>query len=235
MTAESDPRAGAAAAPIESRRGERPWAGGSLGRELPRVPRRYGQWAAAVLFVLISVVAAGWFWQQKSDRVEVLAIQHAVSAGSVIERSDLNLVEVSGVEGAIPARDISTVVGKVAGVGLVPGQILTLDMVTSGTLPGPGQRVVGLELDGTRAPGGLKPGDAVVVLAVPPSGDASSPDALDSPTVLAPAATVVGVDLVEGAGTRFTLLVPKEAADRVAAYGAAGRISLVQAPLGGEG
>ena len=202
---------------------------------MPRVPRRYGQWAAAVLFVLISVLAAGWFWQQKSDRVEVLAIAHAVSAGSVIERSDLKRVEVSGVEGAIRADDFSAVVGKTAGVGLVPGQILNLDMVTSGSLPGPGQRVVGLELDGTRAPGGLRPGDAVVVLAVPPSGDASSPDQLDAPTVLAQDATVVGVDHVEGAGTRLTLLVPKESADRVAAYGAAGRISLVQAPLGGEG
>lgn len=194
----------------------------------------YGQWAAAVLFVLVSVLAAGWFWQQNSDRVEVLAVTGAVSAGSVIEEADLELVEVSGVEGAIPAAELPSVDGKTTSVGLVAGQVLTLDMLTSEPLPGPGQRIVGLQLDGTRAPSGLGPGDFVTVLAVPPTADAGTPDQLDSPTVLDQDTTVVAVEQVEGAGTRFTLLVARNAAARIAAYGAAGRTALVQSPLGGE-
>ena len=49
-----------------------------------------------------------------------------------------------------------------------PGQVLTPEMLTPDPLPGPGERVVGVQLDGTRAPGGLVPGDRVSVLAVPP-------------------------------------------------------------------
>lgn len=206
----------------------------SLAHELPRMPRRYGQWAAAVLFVVVSVLAAGWLWQQKSGRVEVLAVAHAVPAGSVVERADLKIVEVSGVDNAIPASSVTRVEGETASVGLVPGQILSRDMLASRPIPGPGQREVGVELDGTRAPGGLSPGAAVTVVAVPPSGDAGAPDQLDSPTVLADTASVVSVEHIEGAGTRFTLLVPSAVANRVAAYGAAGRLAIVQAPVGGD-
>ena len=128
-----------------------------LGHDLPRVPRRYGQWAGAVLFVVMAVLLAGWFWQQKSDQEAVLAMAEPVAAGAVITAEDLAIVEVSGVDGAIPSADSSSVVGSTAAVGLVDGQILTRDMVTSDPLPGPGERVVGLQLDATRAPAGLHP------------------------------------------------------------------------------
>jgi hypothetical protein len=205
-----------------------------LGRGMPRVPRRYGQWAAAVLLVLVSVLAAGWLWQQKSERVEVLAVTRAVPAGSVLERGDLNVVEVAGVDAAVEAGEASTVIGSTAAVALVPGQVLSREMLTKVPVPGPGERVVGVELNGSRAPVGLEPGDRVRVLAVPPTGDASTPAELSSPTVLAQAATVESVDRVEGGGMRFALLVPRAAADQVAAFGAAGRVSLVQSPLGGD-
>jgi len=206
----------------------------SLGHERSRVPRRYGQWAGAVLFVVMAVLLAGWFWQQKSDQRAVLVIAEPVSAGSVITAEDLEIIEVSGVKGAIPSADSSSVVGSTAAVGLVDGQILTRDMVTIDPLPGPGERVVGLQLDATRAPAGLMPGDAVVVLSVPPAGDPSTPDELDDPTVLAPKATVASVTVIEGAGTRLTLLVPESVAERITAYVAAGRVALVQAPIGGD-
>ncbi len=204
------------------------------GRELPRVPRRYGQWAATVLFVLVAVLAAGWLWQQKSERVELLAVTHAVPAGSVLGRDDLQVVEVAGLPNALGAGQAANVVGSTAGVGLVAGQVLTPAMLTADPVPGPGERVVGVELDGTRTPAGLAPGDVVRVLAVPPTGDASSPAELASPTVLAASVRVRSVDRIEGAVTRFALLVPQTEADRVAAFGAAGRLSLVQASLGGE-
>lgn len=206
-----------------------------LGHDLPRVPRRYGQWAGAVLFVLMAVVLAGWFWQQNSDRHEVLAVAHPVPAGTVITPDDLKVVAVAGVTSTISSENAASVVGSTAAVGLVEGQILTRDMVTSKPLPGPGERVVGLQLDATRAPTGLLPGDVVVVLAVPPSGDPSSPEELDHPTVLAPRATVLSAEVVEGAGTRLALVVPDSVAERVTAYVAAGRVALVQAPVGGDG
>lgn len=203
-------------------------------RDLPRVPRRYGQWAAAVLFVLVTVLAAGWLWQQRSDREEVLAVGVAVPAGSVIERGDLRVQEVAGVDAAIAAADVDSIVGSSAAVSLVPGQILNPDMLTSVPVPGPGERVVGVELDATRTPGGLKPGDVVTVLAVPPSGDPGSPDELESPAVLAETVSLLNVATVQGAGTRLTLVVPEAAANTVAAFGSAGRVAVVQAPVSGD-
>jgi Flp pilus assembly protein CpaB len=207
----------------------------SLGHDLPRVQRRYGQWVGAVLFVVMAAVLAGWFWQQKSDRQEVLVVAHPVPAGAVLTSHDLKVVEVAGVDAAISSSDSESVIGSTAAVGLVESQILTPDMITSDPVPGPGQRVIGLQLDATRAPAGLRPGDAVFVLAVPPAGDPSAPDELDDPTVLAPRATVASNTVIEGAGARITLLLPEAVAERVTAYVAAGRVALVQAPIGGDG
>lgn len=229
MTTETDRR------PATDQERTEPPRSRSLGHDLPRVPRRYGQWAGAVLFVVMAVLLAGWLWQQKSDRQEVLEIAHRVPAGTVLSSADLRVVEVAGVRDAISSRDSDSVIGETAAVGLVEGQILTRDMVTGHPLPGPGERLVGLQLGATRAPSGVQPGDVVVVLAVPPSGDPSSPDQLDQPTVLAPRATVVSTNLIEGAGSQLTLLVPEGVAERVTAYVAAGRVALIQAPIGGDG
>ena len=204
-------------------------------RDLPRVPRRYGQWAGAALFVLVAVLIAGWLWQQKSDRQEILVVASPVPAGAILTAGDLRIALVAGVDAAIGVQETESVVGATAAVALVDGQILTRDMVTADPLPGPGERVIGLQLDATRAPSGLRAGDAVMVLAVPPAGDPSSPEDLDDPVVLADEATVASAIAIEGAGSRLTLVVADEVAERVAAYVAAGRVALVQAPVGGDG
>jgi hypothetical protein len=206
----------------------------SLGRDLPRVPRRYGQWAGAVLFVVMAVLLAGWFWQERDDRVAVLAVTGSVAAGEEITADDLQVIEVSGVNGTIRRADTASVIGSTAAVGLVDGQVLTHALITTDPVPGPGERVVGLQLDPTRAPARLLPGDAVIVVAVPPAGDPSTPSELDSPDVLANRATVASAELIEGAGTRLTLLVPDAVGERVTAYIAAGRVALLQAPIGGD-
>jgi hypothetical protein len=198
------------------------------------VPRRYGQWASAVLFVVVAVLLAGWLWQQKSDRVEMLAVAHPVPAGAVITANDLKVVEVAGVADGVPASESADVVGNTAAVGLVEDQILSHDVVTPDPVPGAGQRVVGLQLDATRTPSGLAPGDVVAVLAVEPSGDPGTPAQLDKPTVLADTARIVSAEQVEGAGTRLSVLVTSDVADQVASYAAAGRVALVQGPVGGD-
>ena len=124
--------------------------------------------------------------------------------------------------------------GSTAAVGLVPGQVLNRDMLTFDPIPGPGERAVGVELDATRVPGGLAPGDVVTILAVPPTGDPSTPIELDSPPILAEEATVLSAVRIEGAGTRLTLVVREDQANRVAGFGAVGRLALVQSPTGGD-
>lgn len=235
MTAPSDVGSRAAGAPPTSGPGVVASSVTRRSRAVSRVPRRYGQWAATVLFVLVTALAAGWLWQQKSSRQEVLAAANEVAAGTVIDRGDVTVVEVAGVQDTLSVADLDAVVGSTATVGLVPGQVLSTAMLTRVPVPGPGQRVVGVELDATRTPGGLTPGDVVVILAVPPAGDPSTSRELESPSVLAREVDVLSAVRVEGAGTRLTLLVAEQQANRVAAFGAAGRVAVVQAPTAESG
>jgi hypothetical protein len=97
-----------------------------LGHDLPRVPRRCGQWAGAVLFVLVSVLVAGRMWQQQSDREEVLAVATPVPAGAETTVEDVEDVEVAGPEDdSILAADSAVVIGSTAGFGLVDAGVGT--------------------------------------------------------------------------------------------------------------
>lgn len=200
--------------------------------KLPTRPRRLGQWAATVLFVIISVTAAAWLWNQQGDQVEVLAVDTEVPAGHVLSRTDLTSTSVAGVDGAIRVAEVDGVIGSVAAVPLVPGQILTDSLLTTDQVPAEGQQIVGLQLDATRAPAELEAGDEITALAAPPTGDPGDERALDSPRLLAEAATVFSVSDVEGVGSRISLVVSDDEAPRLAAYGAAGRVALVQTPAG---
>lgn len=203
-------------------------------------PKRLGQWAATVLFVLVVVLAAGWLWTQKGHQTDVLAVARNVPAGSVLTQSELQSVSVSGVSGAIPVSDMSAAVGKTLVVGMTRGQIVTQGVVTSSPVPGNGYRVVAALLTPGRVPAGLAPGSAVDVLAAPPAAAANaSLSQLSNPQVLAPAIQVLSVgspagsSAAGGTGTEVSLLVPASSANEVAEYAAAGEVVLVQAPLSG--
>jgi hypothetical protein len=186
------------------------------------------------LFVVLAALAAGWLWQQRGDRVEILTVNRDVPAGTVIEQGDLSIADVARLGQGIPASRADSVVGELAAVPLVGGQVLMARMLTNEPLPGPGRRMVGVQLDATRSPADLAPGDVVSVLAVPPMGNAGSPSSLEEPSVLADRATVVSARQVAGEGIQLTMLVPKDVANTVAAFGAAGRVAVVQAPIGGD-
>ncbi|MEO7844363.1 MAG: SAF domain-containing protein [Nocardioides sp.] len=190
-----------------------------------------GQWTAAVLFVVVMALAAAWLYQRKGDMVEVLVVQRSVAAGAVIGNSDLGTAQVSGVAGALDLNDVESVVGMRAVAGLVPGQVLTDAAVTSDQLPAVGQKVVALRLDFGRVPDGLGAGAMVDVLAVPGEGE-TDPGALDDPTVLAAQVQVVAVTEAVDGGLVVSVLAPDASSDRVAAYAAAGRVTIIQAPTG---
>ena len=186
-----------------------------------------------MLFLVVCLVAAGWLWQHKGDQVEVLAVRTAVPAGASLDRSDLATSSVSGVPGAIRAAEADRVVGRVAATGLVPGQVLLEELVTDVPVPSAAERMVGLQLDPTRVPDGLAPGDVVTVVAVPPPGDPGGAGRLARPTVLTEAAMVHAAGGTQDGGSRLSLLVGEDAANQVAAFGAAGRVAVVQAPAPG--
>lgn len=204
--------------------------------KLPAGSKRYGQWAAVIVFVLAVILIAGWVWTQKSGQTDVVAVNQSIAPGTTIQRTDLRSESVSGVPGAIPVADVDSVIGKTTTVGLVSGQVVPSSALTTQPVPGPGQRKIGLLLDSTRTPAGLQPGDVVEVLEAPPTGDPNgSPQTLANPQVLVSSAQVYSASPGDGGATRLALLVPSSSANRVAEYEAAGRVTVVQSPVGQGG
>jgi hypothetical protein len=203
-------------------------------RSLPRAPKRYGQWAGTVLFIVVVALAAGYLYTAKGGTAEVLIIDQAVPAGHTISKDDLGSAQIAGVEDAVPVADLNDVLGQRAATGLVPGQVLTHGALTTDLVPAPTERMVAVRLDAGRVPSTLDAGTVVTVLAVPPSGDAGDPAVLDNPVTLADQATVYAVEEAVDGSIVVTLLVAAEKADKIAAYSSAGRVTVVQSSVAGE-
>src|SRR5205814_6002699 len=77
-----------------------------------------------------------------------------------------------------PADQRDRLVGKHAAADLFPGTLLTGDQLTDRAIPAPGEQLVGIELKPAQVPArALSPGDAVILVVVPPSSLAGVPDA----------------------------------------------------------
>lgn len=204
----------------------------TLGQARQRAPRRLGQLAAAIVFVVLVVVALVALFQAQSGRIEVLVVARSVPAGQVLTEGDFKPVSVAGVPDAIAAANVDSIVGQRAAVGLVEGQVLTQAAVTDTLVPAAGQRLVAIRLDQGRVPGGLAAGDLVDVLVTPPEGDSGVKEQLMSPARLTAAARVDSVGETADSAVVVTVLVPADAADPIAAHSATGQVTIVQAPVG---
>lgn len=159
--------------------------------------RRPGAYALAV--ALIAAGGGGGFlaWQATGERTPVLAIAREVPAGDVIKDSDLVEASVSLDPALKPFRasQRDEVVGKRAGVALVPGALLSRGQVTTRTLVKPGERLVGIGLKATQMPATrLSPGDRVLVVYAPSDGAPADTGATkDGPAPTSVSARVVRV------------------------------------------
>lgn len=207
-------------------------------RGLRSRPKRSGALAFAALLIAGSAVAGAVLFARAGDRIEVVAVREAIAKGHVVERDDLVATSVSGIDGAVPIGSAASVVGSTAVVDLVPGQVVTREMVSRTPMPSPGLSSVGLNLDPARVPSsGLAPGDVVNVIAVAAdAGGGIRADELDTPAVLAANATVYDVQgaATDGGGVLLTVFVDADAAARIAAYSTAGRVAVVETSPDGD-
>lgn len=198
--------------------------------------RRTGLLTVAALLIIGSALAGGLVFARAANTVEVLAIREAVPKGHEITRDNIIARNVSGVPDTIPATSIHATVGKVASVDLVAGQLLTSKLVTNTPVPGPGQALVGLNLDPARVPNsGLSAGDVVNIVAVPAGGSQSDSESqLDAPPFLSRGSTIYDVkgSSTEGGAVLVTVVVNEDDSPRVAAYSTAGRVALVRTSAG---
>ena len=199
---------------------------------LPR-RRRWGLFALGVVLAALGAVVAYLLVVTAGVTRPYLAVTHKVPYGATIRAEDLTVVDVNPAAGLkpIPADQRDRVVGKHAAADLFPGTLLTGDQLTDLAIPAPGQQLVGIELKPAQVPArALKPGDAVILVVVPPNSLAGVPDpqASSSTRPASITATVAGTGPPETNGNiRVDVAVSQSDGPTVAAMAAAGRIVIV--------
>lgn len=192
----------------------------------PKLRRKPGLVAIAIVAICLGAVVAGWTWSATTNTQEVLVARTDIERGSIIEESDLTTVRLSSDPALTPvsADEFESVVGQRAAFDIARGSALTPGSFSNASLPPTGQSVVGVALTPAQAPGlALHSGDRVRVVATPgQDGDApgGTPEYSD--------AEVVAVHVDDETGeTVVDLLVRHEDAAVLAARIATGHVALV--------
>ena len=192
----------------------------------PKLRRRPGLVAAAIVAMGFGALLAGWAWTATTNTQEVLVARHDIERGAVIEADDLARVRLSADPALKPVAgsELAEVVGQRASMDIAGGGILTPGSLTSQVVPNAGQSVVGVALTPAQSPGlDLRYGDAVRVVVTPAQGDEAP-----SGAPLASDAIVVAVHVSEETGQSVVdLLVPQEDAAVLATRIATGNVALV--------
>jgi hypothetical protein len=199
------------------------------GQSLPTRVRRHGLIAVGVLLVAASALVAAMLYSNAGGKVTVIVTARPVAAGHVITRADLSTAQLSAHSvPALAASHMDRIVGKIAAVGLVAGQVLNPDMITDQAPLPTDSAVVGIALKPGQLPAdGLQAGDNVmVVILAPPSGTSTT---VTAPTVLAGSAPVVGsAALPATSGYVVSVAVPRSSAAQLASASSSGLVALVK-------
>lgn len=222
--------AAASAVSGNGRRGVAPPPGPSLRRH---ERRRRGLIAGGVVLVLAFTLGVGLLYSRAGGKVSVIVMARPVAAGHTIARADLATAQMAS--DSIPAyaaSHLSEVIGKTAAVGLVTGEVLNNQMVSTQAATPPGDVLAGVALKAGQMPaGGVSAGDRVMVilLSAQPAGGSSAPPS--APTVLENSAQVTASQAQpDGSGTVVSLLIPKADAAALAQANNAGLVTVEQLP-----
>ncbi len=183
--------------------------------------------AAGVLVVVIGALAAFWFSQSATERIDVVAMAKDVAWGEQIQAEDLQRVEVVADPGItpLPWSGAASLVGKYAASKLWAGTLISSNAVTGQRVLQPGQALVGLSVKAGQMPtSSLQPGDPVQLVTVPEQNSTQLPPGPVAATVYRTSAAVSGGFLP------VDVIVPQADAARVATVSAAGRIVIVLLP-----
>jgi Flp pilus assembly protein CpaB len=189
-----------------------------------------GRMLLGVALVAASVVGGLLFWQSASETVPVVVAARDVPAGHVIQADDLSVSQVR-LEGslsslAVPEAELDDVAGRTAGTTIHAGEMVVWPDLASGPVIGPDDVAVTVPVEADAVYPGLRPGDAVAVLATSDKGkpDSRTVTLLDSAVVydvsLEPGRIAIGSQSDSGEENRgltnVTLVVPRSEAERVA-------------------
>ena len=184
------------------------------GRNLPLI-------VAGALLLVIGCLTTGFLITNAGDRRAVLVVTRPVRAGGTLQDQDIGEAQVSADSSIRPiaASHRSQVVGRVAGVGLVPGTLLAEGHFATGPIVGEGLAAVGLSLRPGQYPPRLRALDRVQLVRASQQGT-------DRPETLNEQARVLTADYNE-VGATVTVIVPVGQAATIAAAAASGQVGVV--------
>lgn len=119
------------------------------------------------LLTTLGALAVVWLVGAAGQRQDVLAVRAEVAYGQMLTNEDVAVVRVSADPGVavLSATRRGEVTGQVATTRLVPGMLLTAEMLAAGGDPPPGRVLVPIALPEDRMPaGGLHAGDRLLLV-----------------------------------------------------------------------
>lgn len=192
----------------------------------------------AVLVVLLGGVLAFAGASMMTRHDQVLAVARDVALGQVITDADLVVVSVSADPNLSPisADRRGQIVGLIAQVPLVKGELLTPGQVGPSTGFGAGQQLVALALKPGQLPArGLSSGEQVLVVATPGSNDVTGSDSggtLTAEPVSAVVADVGPADAASGV-TVVDVRVASANGPGLARLASTGNLAVILLPTAG--
>jgi len=186
-----------------------------------------------VLIILVCASGVALFTLNAGHRRAVLVMVRAVDAGTAIRPADLGETRVASDSGVhvLAATERAQVLGRVAAIQLVPGMLVSPDLLSNGSLVAAGHAVVGLALKPGQLPSRLRPLDQVMLVrtSTGSSGDGTTASAQPSgDPILVASAQVFDVETAaDGQTIVVSVVVTTDQAAAVASASARAEVSVV--------
>ncbi|MEV7012437.1 hypothetical protein [Streptosporangium sp. NPDC051022] len=214
------------------RPGQQAGLSGPASRKLPVSPRerKPALAALALLLILGGALATTLLVLRSGDRVSAIVITKQIGAGQRMLTTSMREVQVAGTDlGYVPWAQRDQVAQNFARVTLLPGTLLTRDMVVSTSSElGPGKAIVGLALKPGQMPITLDEGDRVQVIYVPGRGDGATAQS----RVLSQSALVHRFvpNSRGGPSGQVAIIVDVKDAPAISTYSSSGEVAVVELP-----
>ncbi|MFD8493275.1 flagellar biosynthesis protein FlgA [Amycolatopsis sp. NPDC059657] len=188
--------------------------------------RRPSKMLILIGLLLAALCAAGavFVYQNKDLLVSVVGVANTVRYGQTITENALREVQVRPDPGLLPVRwdQRSRLVGKRATTDLLPGAVITEQVVKDALPPGPGQQLVGVAVKSSQLPATpLEPRQAVLLVPSSQAGVGAEPW---EPV----RGTVTRVGERDQSGIRVVdVVVPERSGPQVATKASTGGVAIV--------
>jgi hypothetical protein len=188
--------------------------------------------ALAVILILLGAAGSALIAVNSGNRSDYVAIAADLEPGHKLDRKDLSRGDLAGATGSlIPWSEAQTYIGQYTTTRLYKDQFVTKDNFTSDKPIPDGGALVGVSLEGGRAPSdGIGVGDIVSVIRVPTANQDASPaqTLVTAAEVTASSGAISDEQTNANTTLNVTVLVPTEKATAVAAAAAAKTLVLVE-------